>query len=238
MAPAMARLSHYFHSFQTFLVQNAEQDTGRFDMRMAALILEHDAKLRAADAPPVTQFLFQFECLCRNHLSYDRGLAAMSRDPVYSEAWGKWILQIRHHLGMVDLADLIYVHSQHYANDVRRKGSELEQDHAILFGEPEGRIALANRGKEPLMMFSAFQRQLGYPPAPKRERSTSDREVMEKLQRIVGRLEVRIKLLEEETTGKGDRFDEILWQLAGAGRRDWGRLNSLVIICRISPAEP
>ena len=203
MGPAMARLSHYFSSFQAFLVQNAEKDTGRFDMQMAALILEHDARLRSTAAPPVTQFFFQFECLCRNHLSYDHGLAAMSLDPVYDKAWAAWILQIRHRLGIVDLSDLIYVHSQHYANELQRRGQSVEQGQAILFGESEGRIALANRGREMLMMFSALQRQLGYPPAPRRERTHSAEESLEKLQRLLGRLEVRVKLLEEEQREKG-----------------------------------
>ena len=73
----------------------------------------------------------------------------------------------------------------------------------LLFGEKEGRIALANRGKEPLLLFNALQRQLGYPAVPRPEKTLQNEELLEKLQRIVGRLEVRIKLLEDEQREKG-----------------------------------
>ncbi|MCA9048037.1 MAG: hypothetical protein KDA89_04880, partial [Planctomycetaceae bacterium] len=37
---------------------------------------------------------------------------------------------------------------------------------APLFGDPEGRIARANIGRDPLYFFAALQRQLGYPEVP------------------------------------------------------------------------
>ena len=37
----------------------------------------------------------------------------------------------------------------------------------MLFGEKEGRIAMANRRKDPLYLFSALQRHLGYPSVPR-----------------------------------------------------------------------
>src|SRR4029078_1997900 len=51
---------------------------------------------------------------CRNRLGYDRGLEAVARDPAFDGEWRDWILKVRHQIGMVDLADLIYVHSEYY----------------------------------------------------------------------------------------------------------------------------
>ena len=36
-----------------------------------------------------------------------------------------------------------------------------------LFGEKEGKIAKASRGRDPLFLFAALQRQLGYPEVPR-----------------------------------------------------------------------
>ena len=44
-----------------------------------------------------------------------------------------------------------------------------------LFGEKEGKIARANRGRDPLYLFSALQRQLGYPEVPRPAGPTSPR---------------------------------------------------------------
>jgi len=204
MTKAMSRLSHYFTPFQTFLVSMAEHETGRFDMRMAAMILEHEARFRSEGANSIAMFLFQFEALCRNRLSYDHGLSAMSQDPIYDKNWATWILQIRHQIGIVDIADLVYVQSQHYVDELKRMGrDDSERPASILFGAGEGRIALANRGKEPLYLFSAFQRQLGYPAVPRPEKVIAREEMVDKLERVVGRLEVRIKLLEDEQRERG-----------------------------------
>ena len=42
-APAMARLSHYFTPYQTYVVDEAENERGRFDMRIALAILQAEA---------------------------------------------------------------------------------------------------------------------------------------------------------------------------------------------------
>ena len=42
----------------------------------------------------------------------------------------------------------------------------------MLFGEKEGKIAWANRKKDPLYLFAALQRHLGYPPSRGRRSST------------------------------------------------------------------
>ena len=78
-----------------------------------------------------------------------------------------------------------------------------------MFGEKEGRIAWANRGKDPLYLFSALQRQLGYPAVPKPKRPQPQNESPMILARRLDRLELRIKLLEEESKGGIDlsQFD-------------------------------
>ena len=67
-----------------------------------------------------------------------------------------------------------------------------------LFGAREGKIAFANRRKEPLFLFAAMQRHLGYPPVPKREIADHTLEMIPQMQRRIERLESRMKLMEEE----------------------------------------
>ena len=171
-------------------------------MQSAFSLLHHDAKFRSEDATPAAMFLFQFETLCRRRLDYDFGLAAMSADPLYDDRWSHWILKVRHQLGILELADLIYVHSEHYLKRTEIRDDD-ERPEPLLFGDQEGRIALANRKKEPHFLFLALQRQLGYPHIPVAKRKDPILELVPKLQRSVERMEVRIKLLEEEQRTKG-----------------------------------
>ena len=145
---AMARLPHYFTPFQTYVVSEAERAEGRFDFRIALEILQSEAEYRVRGASPQGIFLFQFETLCRNRLGYDRGLEAMAGDPLFDENWREWILAVRRQVGMIDFADMIYVRSEFYCK------SREKEEKPILFGEKEGRIALANRRKDPLYLFS------------------------------------------------------------------------------------
>lgn len=202
MATAMRRLGHYFTPFQTFLVEAAEADEGRFDMQRAMAILEREARFRAELASPAALFFFQFEAISRCRLSYDKGLEAVSGDPVYDASWSAWILAVRHRLGIVDLADLVYVYSEY----ARQRGHAETADGApaqVLFGEREGRIALANRRRDPAFFFSALQRQLGYPGIPEPPRPDPASELIPKLSRQIEKLEVRMKLLEDEQREKG-----------------------------------
>ena len=194
-ATAMGRLSHYFTAFQTFVVSEAEKQEGRFDFRVALEILHREADYRAKTATPQGVFLFQFETLCRNRLGYDKGLAAMAEDPIFDGGWREWIMTVRRQVGIVDFADMIYVRSRHY------RDAHPEEVKAVLFGNKEGRIALANRRKDPLFLFSALQRHLGYPPVPRPRRGPQPEDVLPTLQRKVERLESRLKLLEEEVRG-------------------------------------
>ncbi|MBN1911142.1 MAG: hypothetical protein JW818_15455 [Pirellulales bacterium] len=194
-ATAMDRLGHYFTPFQTYVVGEAERHEGRFDFRVALDILRRDAEYRAEGPTPQGVFLFQFETLCRNRLGYDAGLAAVGGDPLYDEPWRDWIKTVRRQVGLVDMADMIYVRSAHYAK------TQGPPEKPVLFGEKEGQIALANRRKDPLFLFSALQRHLGYPAVPKPKHGPSTESLVPALQRKVDRLETRLKLLEEELRG-------------------------------------
>ena len=49
-APAMAKLSHYFTPFQTYVIAEAENERGKFDIGVALKILEREAEYRAEGA--------------------------------------------------------------------------------------------------------------------------------------------------------------------------------------------
>jgi hypothetical protein len=194
----------YFTPFQTYLMQSAEDDRSRFDMRVGVEVLRFEAHYKGSGAPVQGLFFYQFEVLSRNRLRYDKGLAAIAEDPVYDPSWKQFIRATRLQIGIVDLADLVYVRSAEYQ---RRKaqGEETDEDKKgdlpVLFGEKEGRIALANRRKDPMYFFSALQRQLGYPAVPRPVPIDNTADLIPQMLRRMERIEVRLKLLEEE--GKG-----------------------------------
>jgi hypothetical protein len=128
----------------------------------------------------------------------------------------------------VDIADLIYVHSQYYWQRQERSSqragpssapavrepaksaeagdgpAHIEEDaeRVVLFGEREGRIALANRRKDPLYLFSSLHRQLGYPEVPRQKAADKEQPLLPQLARRLEQLEMRLKLLEEDRRGE------------------------------------
>ena len=227
LGSAMARLEHYFTPFQIFVIQESEAERRRFDLRVGLEVLMREAEYRAESPTRQGLFLYQFEALCRNRLGYDRGLEAVARDPAFEGIWRDWIRTVRRQIGMVDLADLIYVHSEYYyqrggragaspppsgnaaresvPNEAGTLGGEdapaRESPAIILFGEREGRIALANRRKDPLFLFSSLQRQLGYPEVPRPRPPDAEQVLLPQLARRLEQLEMRLKLVEEEQRG-------------------------------------
>jgi hypothetical protein len=203
-AEGMNKLGHYFTPFQCYVISEAENDRRRFDLRIALQILAREAKFRAD--PEISRqglFLYQFEALCRNRLGYDPGLEAMAHDPSFDEPWREWILTVRRQIGIVDLSDLIFVRSEYYhqrsADDASAGSSQDEP--TCLFGQREGRIAWANRLKDPLVLFAALQRQLGYPRVPRTQRADPEERLLPVLTRRMEQMEGRLKLLEEEQRG-------------------------------------
>jgi hypothetical protein len=206
---AMAKLAHYFTPFQTFVVGEAEDDVGKFDMVLALEVLARDAEYRARGATAQGIFLYEFESLARNRLHYDRGLQAIACDAMFDQAWRDWIAIVRHQIGLVEFADLVYVRSEYYAR--RQKSAAVEGDapdeRPVLFGDGEGRIALANRGKDPLLLFNALHRHLGYPEVPRPSKPDESPQLVPLLLRRVEKLEARLKLVEDEQKGGIDITD-------------------------------
>lgn len=198
MFPAMYKLAHYFTPFQAYLVEQAEQESGRFTMEIALMLLEGEANYRGGEPTSAGLFFFQFEALCRNRLNYDKGLTAISNDPFFDAEWAKWVLMLRAQVGLVDLADLLFLASDEYRTRLEAANESTENRGPFLFDAKVGRISFGNRGREPLFLFAGMQRHLGYPKVPRPVPRDDTSELIPQLARRVERLESRIKLMEEE----------------------------------------
>jgi hypothetical protein len=204
LSSGFARLAHYFTPFQTFVVTQAEDDRMRFSMDVALLVLEREAQYRSETPTPQGLFVYQFETLSRNRLGYENGLRAIHGDSFFDDTWRGYIEFVRRQIGSVDFADLIYLRSDWYVTDQRRQAPGYEPPVSPLFGEKEGKIAKANRGRDPLYLFAALQRQLGYPQVP-RIKSKDDPSVkFQEMQAKIKELDARLKLVEGEQRGKVD----------------------------------
>ncbi len=204
MGSAMSRLGHYFTPFQTHVVSQAESDLSRFPMELALLVLEREAKYKA-DSPSLPGlFVFQFEALSRNRLGYNKGLGAMAADPHYPEDWRDYISTLRARIGDVDFADLIFVRSAFFVTERRRTLPDYVPKFPTLFGEKEGKIARANRGRDPLYLFSALQRHLNYPEVPRPRRPDEGEGRIALLEQRVVTLENRLKSMENEINNDVD----------------------------------
>ena len=120
LGPAMLQLPHYFTPFQAFIIQESESERLRFDLRVGLEILRREALYRASEPTHQGLFLYQFEVLCRNRLGYDRGLEAVAKDTAFAGVWRDWIRKLRRQIGMVDFADVVYVHSEYYWQRARK----------------------------------------------------------------------------------------------------------------------
>ncbi|MBO10044.1 MAG: hypothetical protein CMJ68_04705 [Planctomycetaceae bacterium] len=202
LVDGMQHLGHYFTPFQIFVIGQSEDERAKFDQYTALRVLEQEAVYRSENPTPQGLFIYHFEAISRNHLGYDRGLEAVAADPIYNEEFREWILRIRAELGAIDFADMIYVRSEQMVVDQRRQRGvdDWEPDYPVLFGIREGRIARANRGKDPLYMFAALQRQLHFPQVP-RLRKARDVELDPVLERRLLTIEKRLQLAESELKG-------------------------------------
>ncbi|MBL4885967.1 MAG: hypothetical protein JKY95_15720 [Planctomycetaceae bacterium] len=203
---AMAQLSHYFTPFQHQLIAKAELDRAKFDMRLALEILEKEAEyLAQEETSPQGLFLYQFECISRNRIGYQDGLKAIANDPMFNKDWGQWITKIRESLGIVEFSELVFGRSQFRVQEICKQPEHRDYTprFAVLFGVQEGRIAKANQGRDPLYMFAALQRHLGYPKVPhlKKKRHQQLDPLAEQRFQL---LETRLKILEAEVSGKFD----------------------------------
>ncbi len=199
-----AKLPHYYTPFQAFVVTQAESAGQKFEMRTAFLVLEREAAYKAAAVTQAGLFVYQFETVTRNRLGYTAGLDAMVLDPHYDPVWKDYITFVRRQIGVRDLGELVYLRSELYVSDVRRNEPGYEPPVPPVFGTKEGRIGKASRGREPAYLFSALQRQLGYPEVPKPNQRD---DLKTKLDVITGKLkelEQRLRLAEGELRGSVD----------------------------------
>lgn len=209
VSAGMSRLGHYFTAFQTFVMEKAEEEDSRFDLRVALSILEKEAEYRSEEPTPQGLFIYQFESIARNRLGYNDSLKSVAADPMYDDEWRAWIGRLPGLLGTHDFAELLYRRSEHRVAEHRRKtqNPDYEPSYAVLFGTQEGRIAKANVGRDPLYMFAALQRQLNYPKVPRHvtERSTPTLDPAIELR--FQQLEAKVQLLEGELKGSLDLSD-------------------------------
>ena len=204
LSSGFARLPHYFTPFQTFVVGRTEDERLRFNVETALLVLEREALFRANAPTPAGLFVYQFEVLSRNRLGYDRGLAGMAADPLYDADWRAFLGLVRAAAGTVDFADLVYLRSQWYVLEERREDASYVPPLPPLFGEKEGKIAKASRGRDPLFLFAALQRQLGYPEVPRPRPRDDVGAHLEALKTKLDQLTQRFLLLESEVRGQVD----------------------------------
>lgn len=205
ISEAMSRLPHYFSAFQAFVMNRAEDDESRFEQRVALRILEQESHYRAAEPRMAGLFIYQLECIARHRLGYTDGLRAMASDPVYSDEWTSWIRRLAANLGTRELSELIFQVSEHFYS--RRSlgranmGGVVEDRGLVLFGEQEGRIARANIGRDPLYLFAALQRHLGYPSVPQTASADATEKLPGFLEARLQKIEQKMKILEMETKG-------------------------------------
>ena len=197
-------LPHYFTAFQTFVMKQAEDEKQRLTMPIALLILEREATYKASNPTPAGLFVYQFETIARNRLGYDEGLKAVALDPIYGPDWAAYIDMVRRQAGVVDFCDLVYLRSVLYVTDQRRTNRDYMPPVPPLYGDREGKIANASRGRDPLYLFAALQRQLNYPEVPRLKPRDDLSMKLETLTLKLRELETRLRLVESEARGTFD----------------------------------
>lgn len=204
LSSGFAKLPHYFTPFQALVLERMEDEKGRFSVDIGLLILEREAQYRTQAPTPAGLFVYEFEVMSRNRLGYDRGLSAMKKDGFFDADWVGFLEMVRKQIGIVDFADLIYVRSELYAKERLRQDPDYVLPLPALFGEKEGKIAKANQGRDPLYLFAALQRQLGYPEVPRQRPKDDPFQQFEVLKAKLREMENRLKLVEGEVRGKID----------------------------------
>ncbi len=204
ISSGFAKLPHYFTSYQTFVMQQAEREGQKFSLPTALVVLEREATYKAESPSPPGLFVYQFETLCRNRLGYLEGVEAMAGDPFYDDAWRHYLATIGRQVGLVDFAELVYLRSVLYVTDQRRTDPTYQPPVEPIFGEKEGKIAKASFKRDPLYLFAALQRQLKYPEVPRVKPRDDAGNRLESLVVKVREMEARLKLLESEQRGTID----------------------------------
>lgn len=204
LSSGFAKLPHYFTPFQTFVVAQSEEDKRKFPFNLAFLVLEREATYKAGTPTPSGLFVYQFEAITRNKLGYEDGLVAMSGEPLYSADWRRNADVVRRQIGMTEFSELVYLRSEQFVADQKRKDPAYDPPLPPLFGDKEGKIAKASIGRDPLFLFAALQRQLAYPEVPRTKRKDDTDTKVERLEARVREMDTRIRILEAEARGTFD----------------------------------
>jgi len=204
ISDSMAGLPHYFTGFQTYVVAQSEAERAKFTFAQAMLILEREAEYKAETASPAGLFVYQLETLTRNQLGYLDGMMAMESDQTYDEDWRQYIGFVRSQVGLMDFSELIYIRSEFAVSEKRKSDPDYAPSRRPLFGEKEGRIAAANRGRDPNYLFAALQRQLGFPKVPRPPRQSDQSREMEDIKRRMKALESKLQIIEGEVYDRTD----------------------------------
>lgn len=204
LASGFAKLPHYFTPFQRFVVKQSEEDKRKFPFLTALQVLEREATYKAGTPTHAGLFVYQFEAITRNRLGYTDGLVAMSEEPFFPSDWRENANIVRRQIGIVEFAELVYLRSVQYVADRQRDNPDYTPSLTPLFGEKEGRIAKASRGRDPLFLFAALQRQLGYPEVPKPLKKDDAGVKVEQLEKKVRDMDTRLRILEAEARGTFD----------------------------------
>jgi hypothetical protein len=204
LASGFTKLPHYFTAFQAYVLKQAEDATSRFPMPTAMVVLEREALYKSGPLTKAGLFVYQFEAIARNRLGYDPGLTAVEGDPPYGPEWKEYIDLVRRQAGVIDFADLVYLRSELYVADERRENPGYEPPVPPLFAEKEGKIARASRGRDPLYLFAALQRQLGYPEVPRLQPADDLTAKLATYEAKIRELDARIRMLEAEQRGSFD----------------------------------
>jgi hypothetical protein len=204
LASGFGKLPHYFTEFQTFVIRQAEEEGQRFTMPTALQVLEREAAYKADGPTMPGLYVYQFEAIARNRLGYTDGLTAVAADPHYDAEWSAYIDVVRRQVGVIDFCDLVYLRSELCVADQKRANPEYEPSRPPIFGLKEGKIARASRGRDPLYLFAALQRQLGYPEVPKYRLRDDLSTKFEVIQNKLRELETRLRLAEGELRGSID----------------------------------
>ena len=204
LASGFAKLPHYFTPFQRFVVKQSEEDKRKMPFLTALHVLEREATYKAGTPTPAGLFVYQFEAITRNRLGYTDGLVAMSEEPFFPADWQENANIVRRQVGIVEFAELVYLRSVQYVTDRRRENPDYSPSLLPLFAEKEGKIAKASRGRDPLFLFAALQRQLGYPEVPKPNKKDDAGVKVEQLEKKLRDMDTRIRILEAEARGTFD----------------------------------
>ena len=204
LSSGLTRLPHYFSPFQAYVIQQSEAEGQRFTIPVALLVLEREALYKSQSPTRSGLFVYQFETICRNRLGYMDGLAAMAGDSLYDDAWRHYLDTVHRQVGVVDFAELVYLRSELYVADQRRRDSVYQPPVGPLFGEKEGKIAKASLRRDPLFLFAALQRQLGYPEVPRPQARNDATSKLDSLLVRFREMDARLKLVESELRGSVD----------------------------------